>query len=209
MWRALGWLGVAALALAARWFDSPACRAACAFVVLVLIGASAPRALRWATGLAVLVALILLVGGGVDILLSALPALISGLIAWIFARSLLPGRRALIAKAIASLDGAAQLDDPAVARYAYRLTWVWALYQSALAILAALLALQSVRQIAWLPSWMPGPSLFGTIVLPAAVLTLFLGEFALRRWLLPQAPRHGLFVFARDLIRAWPRLIGD
>ena len=30
MWRAFGWLGIATLALCAHWFDSDACRVACA-----------------------------------------------------------------------------------------------------------------------------------------------------------------------------------
>src|SRR5450432_1156983 len=134
--RALGWLGIALLALLARWFDNDICRVVCAFAVLALIGASAPRALRLSLALTTLVALVLVVVGGVARLLDALPALVAVLIAWIFLRSLRHGRTPLIARAIVSIDGAAQLDDPAVVRYARRLTWVWAVYQTALAIAA-------------------------------------------------------------------------
>jgi uncharacterized membrane protein len=207
--RALGWLGVAALALPARWYDNDICRAACAFLVLALIGSSAPRVLRLPLALTMLVALVLIVRGGVANLLDALPALIAALIAWIFLRSLRRGRTPLIARAIAALDGATQLDDPAVARYARRLTWVWAVYQAALAIAAALLAMHAASRFDWIPKLAPGPRAFGAIVLPLAVAILFLGEFALRRWLLPQAPRHSLVAFVRDLVRVWPSLLGE
>jgi uncharacterized membrane protein len=209
MWRAFGWLGIAALAVCAHWFDSDPCRVACAFGVLALIGINAPRTLRLPLALTVLIAVSLIVSGGVNRLLDALPALIAGLIAWIFSRTLLRNRVPLIGRAIAALDGAAQLNDPAVARYARRLTWIWAGYQSVLAAIAALLAIRAAGGINWLV--MPGlsPRLFGAIVLPLAVVILFLGEFALRRWLLPQAPPHSLPVFVRNLVRVWPTLIGD
>lgn len=209
MWRALGWIGIVALAFAARWYDSDICRGACAFLVLALIGAAAPRALRWPLALVALIALTLVVCAGVAGLFDALPALIAGLIAWIFARSLRRGRKPLIGGAIAALDGPMQLNDPAVARYARRLTWVWALYQTALATIATLLAIHAAGGLDWLPAWAPGPPAFGALVLPLAVVALFLGEFALRPLLLPQAPRHRLFAFVLGLVRVWPGLLGD
>jgi uncharacterized membrane protein len=210
MVRALGWLGIAALAACAHWFDSDSCRVACAFALLALIGIMAPHALRLPLALIALIALTLILFGGVNRGLDAVPALICGLIAWIFARTLRRDRVPLIARAITALDGAAQLsNDPAVARYARRLTWVWAIYQATLAAVAALLAIHAAGGLSWLAMPSMSPRLFGAIVLPLAVAILFLSEFALRRWLLPQAPRHSLLVFVRDLIRAWPSLIGD
>jgi uncharacterized membrane protein len=209
MARAIAWLGIVALAVCAYAFDSDGCRVVCAFAVLALIGIAAPRTLRWPLALAALIALTLIVAGGVNRLLDALPALIAGLIAWIFARTLRHGRVPLIGRAIAALEGATQLDDPVVARYARRLTWVWAIYQSALAGIAALLAAHAAGRLDWLATPGFNPRVFGAIVLPVAVAILFLGEFVLRRRLLPQAPQHSLFVFVRNLVRVWPSLIRD
>ena len=210
MARALGWLGIAALAACAHWFDSDSCRVASVFALLALIGVNAPRALRLPLALIALIALTLILVGGVNRLLDAVPALIAGLIAWIFARTLRRDRVPLIGRAIAALDGVAQLNsDPAIARYARRLTWVWAIYQIALAAIAALLAMNAAGGLSWLVTPGLSPRLFGAIVLPLAVALLFMGEFALRPWLLPQAPRHSLLAFVRNLVRVWPSLIGD
>ncbi len=209
MTRVLGWLGVAALALLGHVYDSDACRTVCAFLVLVLVAAGAPRTLRPVIALIALVAGALVACAGVSALLDSLPALIAGLVAWIFLRSLLRDRMPVIARAIAVMDGPAQLDDPAVAVYARRLTWLWAIFQSTLAIVAALLAMRAAGWLEWMPTFLPGPRAFGAVVLPVAVASLFLAEFAARRWLLPQAPRHGLLAFVRDLVRVWPSLLGE
>jgi uncharacterized membrane protein len=140
--------------------------------------------------------------------LDALPALIAALVGWLFARTLARGRRPLIARAIAAIDGPQWLDDPAVAAYARRLTAVWAVWQSALAACAALLALHAHGFFAD-SAWLPSPRAFGWIVLPLAVAALFLGEFFLRPYLLPQTPRRGLFAFIAALIRHWPALLAE
>jgi predicted LPLAT superfamily acyltransferase len=129
--------------------------------------------------------------------LDALPALVAGLVGVVFALTLRRGRTPLIARAIAAIDGVELLSDAGVARYARRLTWLWAAYQFALAGVAAWLALRAT------------PAEFALVWLPGAVALLFVGEFALRPWLLPQAPRHNLFVFIAKLIRCWPRMLRD
>lgn len=208
MTRVMGWLGIFALAVCAHYFDSTLLRAACVPALLILIATSAPAPMRIALVLlAVLTALPIGFGYGAA-LLDATPALIAALVGWMFARTLLRGRRPLIARAVVAMDGAQMLDDPAVARYTRRLTLTWALYQGALALLALLLAL---RGWYWPERWpaLPGPRLFGVVLLPLAVAVLILGEFALRRRLLPQAPPRSLYTFARDLVRAWPALLAE
>ena len=139
--------------------------------------------------------------------LDALPAIIAALIGWLFARTLARGRMPLIARAIAAIDGADLLADANIARYARRLTLVWAVYQFILAAIAAALALHAHGWLALPQPTLPG--WFGFVWLPVAVALMFLGEFALRPRFLPQAPRHNLFNFMRKLVRAWPQLLLD
>ncbi|MGA9334608.1 MAG: hypothetical protein WBV39_10065 [Rudaea sp.] len=209
MWRALGWLGIAALAAYAHWQHSDAWRATGAFAAIVFIALIAPRSLRYAAGLLGLLAVGVLAVGGVAPMLASLPSLICAFVAWLFARTLYGGRRPLIARAIAAIDGAAHLDDVQVARYARRLTKVWVVWQSAFAMLGAAVALHANGRFLPQSTYFPGPVEFGAIILPLAVALLFLGEFFLRPLLLPQAPRHALWWFATRLVRAWPQLLGD
>ena len=140
-------------------------------------------------------------------LFDIVPALIAALIGWLFARTLLGNREPLIARAILVVDGPEPLKDPAVIRYARRLTAVWAIFQFALAAIGIVLALHAWGMMA---SWdLPSPARFGLIGLPLAVAILFVAEFALRGWLLPQAPRLAFVEFLRRLLRAWPDLIKD
>ena len=126
--------------------------------------------------------------------------MIAAFVAFVFARTLLPNRTPLIARAIAAIDGPQWLAQARVARYARGLTAIWAIYQALLTALA-LLALLRVGPL-------PGPRTFD-IILPVAVVVLFVGEFLLRPMLLPDVPRHSLLSFARRLILAWPQLLDD
>jgi uncharacterized membrane protein len=148
-------------------------------------------------------------GGGVALALDLLPALIAAFLAYLFARTLRPGRMPLVARAVAVLDGAARLADPAVARYARTLTGVWAGYQSALAVLAVLAALNDRGLVPMLPGGLPSARGFGAVGLPLAVAALFIAEFFWRRIRLPQAPRRSFAAFACALLRAWPRLLEE
>jgi uncharacterized membrane protein len=206
--RILGWLGIIALAVCARWLDSAVLRAACVPALLLLVSSSAPAPMR--RPLLVMAALTVLpIGfGHGDALLDATPALIAALVGWMFARTLLPGRRPLIARAVVAMDGPQMLEDPAVARYTRRLTLVWALYQAALASIGLILALGAWYGPQRWPA-LPGPRMFGVVLLPLAVAALILAEFALRPLLLPQAPPRSLYTFMRDLVRAWPALLAE
>ena len=200
MARAIGWLCVAVLAIGAHVFDNDWLRGATAFAAIGLIAVFAPASLRIALGVLAAIAAGVLIGFGTNTLLDALPALIAAFVAFLFARTLLPNRTPLIARAIVAIDGPEWLAKPHVARYARSLTAVWAIYQS----LLAALALAAMYHVAWLP----GPRVFG-IVLPIAVATLFIAEFMIRPVWLPDVPRHSLLSFARRLILAWPTLLDD
>jgi hypothetical protein len=207
--RRLAWLGIVAAGVWAAVYDSDAARTACALAILTLVAVSAPLALRPVCIAMGLVALVLAAACGASALLDALPATIAAFVAYLFARTLLRPRVTLIGRAIIALDGAERLADPAIARYARRLTLVWALYQSALAAVGAILALHTRGWFAGLPAHTPSPLLFGTFLLPCAVAILFLGEFVLRPYWLPQAPRRGLIEFVHGLVRTWPQLLDD
>jgi uncharacterized membrane protein len=208
MRRVLGWLGIVALAGCAHHFDSIALRAACVPALLLLIAAGAPPSMRVALIVSAVSTTLPIGLGFGNALLDATPALVAALVGWMFARTLLPGRRPLIARAVVAMDGADLLRDAAVARYTRSLTLTWALYQGALALLALLLAL---RGWYWPDRWpaLPGPRLFGVVLLPLAVALLILGEFVLRPRLLPQAPARSLVAFLRALVRAWPALLAE
>lgn len=163
------------------------------------------RALIW-LGVIALTAIAYLSGNA--LLRDALPVLLTSFVAWLFARTLRAGRTPLIARAIAALDGPQWLADPAIARYAWRLTLLWATYLFLLASVVATLALHA-RYGATSSTWTQTAQRFGAPGLPLAVAALFIGEFALRRRLLPQAPRYGFFAFVRGLIRHWPALLDE
>jgi len=208
MRRALGWLVIVLLAVGAHLLDTPWLRAACVPAILLLLGSSAPASLRHGLiGLAIGSTILIAFGFG-EPLVDATPALIAGIVAWLFARTLVHGRRPLIARAVVAMDGPALLEDAAVARYTRRLTLLWALYQASLAALALLLALRARYWPSFLPQ-LPGPRVFGVVVLPLAVAALVVVEFALRPRLLPQAPPRSLPAFARELVRAWPALLAE
>lgn len=205
--RWLAWLIVLALIVGARVFDSAALRAACLPAVLLMLALTAPPLRTALLAFAGAVLLATALGHGAAVL-DLTPAFIAALIGWIFLRTLRRGRRPLIARLIVAIDGPAQLDDAAVARYAQRLTLLWACYQAALAVAAAALAVRAWNCAGCAPA-LPSPPVFGVVVLPLAVAALLLGEFWLRPRLLPQAPRRSLAQFVRAMLRAWPAALAD
>jgi uncharacterized membrane protein len=205
--RIVAWLGVVALAILGAGLDSALLRGLCLPAVLLALAAGA-RALRTALLWLAAVALIPLLLGYGETALSLTPALIAGLIAWIFARTLARGRRPLIARMIAAMDGVQMLQDAAIDRYARRLTALWAAYQGALAVVGVLLAAHAWFFPGRWP-WLPDARLFGILILPAAVTMLLLVEFALRPRLLPQAPQRSLPAFLRGVLLAWPAALED
>jgi uncharacterized membrane protein len=205
MTRLAGWCAFAALVLLGHAFDNASLRAVGAPLLLLLLAGSVAGALRIVLALLAALSLALIAAGQGDRVLDLMPALIAGAVAWLFARTLRRDSEPLIARAIAAIDGREPLADPAVARYARRLTALWAAYQAALAAIATLLAVGH-----WIePALEPTPRLFGLVVLPLAVAALGLVEFLLRPRLLPQAPRRSLGAFLHSLARAWPSILND
>jgi len=205
--RIAAWLGFIALAVVSAYLNNSLLRALCAPALLLAVAAGMPALRRVLLGLAACALIAVVLGYG-DATLAALPALIAALIGWIFARTLRAGRRPLIARMIAAMDGEGMLHDPGIAHYARRLTGLWAAWQGALALIGVVLAV-AASCCAAATAWLPGPRLFGAALLPAAVIALLLGEFLLRPRLLPQAPRRTLPQFLHGLLRAWPAALSD
>jgi len=197
------WLAILALALGGALLHNETLTAAIAPLALAYLLVASPRILRFAIAAIVVVEVAAWWIGGARLMLDLLPAAIAAFVGWLFARSLIAPRRPLIARAIAAIDGAAQLGEIAVARYARRLTVLWAAFQALLATLGLLCVLHDRGAIA-VP--MPSPQAYD-LILPLAVAMLFFGEFLLRPRLLPQVPRHTLVGFLHELGRVWPELI--
>ena len=201
------WLSILLLVALGRLLSDERYTAAVAPLVIVALWVGAPRGLRAAIAVVAAALLGAWFGGGTGLLIALLPATFAALVGWLFARTLLPGRQPLIARAISVIDGPGELDDPAVLHYAGRLTALWALVQFALALLGLSCAAHALS--GWPSFALPSPALFGGVILPGTVVLLFVAEFVARGWLLPQAPRKNLFAFARSLACAWPQLIEE
>ena len=142
------------------------------------------------------------------------PPLLLGLVGWFFGRTLRAPSRPLIARIVQAIDGEEFAAQPAVASYARRLTQTWAVLLATLAAAAVFMAfcvvpdgaLAALGIAAPLPltpaQWSHWINLAGY----GSVALAFAGEFALRRVLLPQAPKHSFAEFARRVARLWPEL---
>jgi len=142
------------------------------------------------------------------------PPLILGAMAALFGRTLKSGTTPLVSRFVRALDGAEFAARPKIVRYARAVTLAWTVLLSALALASFVLAL-----IVWpdgafaaLGLDMPfalSPAAWGLAVSFGGygVMALaFVLEFALRRVVLPEAPRRRFGEFARRMAGLWPEL---
>ena len=185
-------------------------------LALLLPGLARGSAIALLSLLAALVLLALCVAGGAARLPGYfVPPLLLGAAAWFFGRTLNPASQPLIARIVTALDGADFAAQPQIVRYARGLTRIWAWGLGTLAAIAAALVLcvvpdgvialsGSTPPLSLTPSqWSRCVNLGGY----GSVCVAFAGEFLLRRWLLPQVPRHSFPEFARRVMKLWPELI--
>lgn len=147
--------------------------------------------------------------------LLAPPVLFSGLLAWLFARSLRRGRVALITRLVEVSEGP---PPPEVARYTRTLTAAWAGLLGAITTMNALLALVAVpdgvlARLGHPPPWsVPQArwSLIANLLIYGLVVAFFLGEYAYRRRRFPDRPYGNFVGFMRRLgalgPEAWRRI---
>jgi len=99
------------------------------------------------------------------------------LMAWGFGRTLQPGHEPLISQFARRIHGADY--SPAIARYTRQVTWAWTLYFVAIALISVVLFV-AAPLVVW--SWFIN---FVTFILLGL---MFAGEYAVRRWRLPDIP---------------------
>jgi uncharacterized membrane protein len=164
-----------------------------AIFVALAVAALAARMPPWVGGLAALAAIgaawIDLAVIAQLVLAGPMLAFLAG--AWLFGRTLLPGRTPLVER-ISRLERGG--DFPAgLARYARGLTRAWAILLAGIpAADAALAAAQS---------------LFVNFVSYALVAALYFGEYAYRLWRYPQFPHRNPLAVAANLVRRAPELL--
>lgn len=169
----------------------------------------------WLLWLALALGLLALLPLGLATLpMELLPALLPALAAALFGASLRCGREPLVARFVRLSEGDAAPTDAVTARYTHAVTVAWALLLAAMATIALLLATFAVPggllAMAGVAAPWPLPrawwSLWSNAIAYAVLGTAFVLEYALRRWLLPLAPRRGFVAFARTLTTHWPEL---
>lgn len=168
-----------------------------ALFAALAVAALTARAPLWAAGL---VALAALGAAWIDLAVLAQLALAGPMLAflagaWLFGRTLLPGRTPLVER-ISRLERGG--DFPAgLARYARRLTWAWAILLAGIPAADAALAVFATAA---------AQSLFVNFVSYALVAALYFGEYAYRLWRYPQFPHHNPLAVAANLARRAPEL---
>lgn len=204
------------LAHAAAW-SGRAEIALFAGLVLALIalwpGLAARRPLPWVLLAIAVAALLALARLDLATLpLFAPPVLLNAFLAWVFGRTLAPGRRPLIETMVWVLrDRPAQI-DPAIQRYARRLTGLWAGLLGALALTNLILALCAAPDGLLLSAGIAPPvavplaawSLFANVLNYLIVAAFFVIEFALRKRYFPDQPYRNLLDFTVRVARLGP-----
>ena len=166
-----------------------------AFLALAAAGMLAARA-PWPLAALVAAAALGVPWVGFDLvaqLALAGPAVAFLAMAWLFGRTLAPGRTPLVERiSRAERDGEF---PPALAPYTRRLTLAWTVLLAAIPVADAALAL------------LAGPAAQSAIVNLASwtlIAGLFFGEYAYRRWRYPQFPHKPPLAVARNLVRRAP-----
>lgn len=153
-----------------------------------------------------------------QMLLLAPPMLFVGFVAWMFGRSLIAPRQALITRIVAAMERTAPADLPReLHRYSRRLTAMWAGLLAGLAVANGALALIAVPDgvLARLGHTAPVTigqeewSLFANLLNYGIVGGFFVGEYVLRKRLFPHRPYRHFFDFLRQMAALGPRFWRD
>jgi len=145
------------------------------------------------------------------------PAIVTDLFgAWLFARTLTPGRVPLIERIVRLLHAPDEQLDPAIEVYARRLTIAWAGLFAVLAAVSLAMALFAAPNgILLLLGLHPGVtvpqevwSLFANLLEYGIVAAFFAIEYGYRRQRFPQQPYANILDFLRRMVRVAPAAFG-
>lgn len=195
-------------------FSLAACVLLLTLLMLPGLAARRPRSwIGWTLTLAVMA--VLWLHGMVGLLLECVPIAINVLLASLFGRSLRAGSTPLIARFIAAVEGAGQLQVPGVARYAHQLTWFWTLLTAAQAGVLAVLLLCAepgglLYALGIATPW-PVPAALAQSYMHLGgyglIAAAFLLENMFRRWHLRHIEHPRLHALALGVAARWPQLV--
>lgn len=153
--------------------------------------------------------------------LFAPPILLNAFLAWLFGHTLAHGRMPLIERIIRAMRGEPSELDPAIVRYARRLTLLWSGLFLLLALISLVLALLAVPQ-GLLSSFGVAPpvavpltlwSLFANVLNYLLVALFFVAEYAWRKRVFPDQPYRNFGDFLQRMLRLgpafWRQLLSD
>ncbi len=189
-------------------------------VVLLLAGGLRRHAL-WAwtalVGSVLVLALLARHPNGLWLPLYLPPVLLTGMLAWIFGRTLFAGREPLILQFAEIVRNPDERLSPAVVHYVRKLTLGWAVLLSTLAMLCLVLALiavpdgifeqfgiQTGLHVAH-STW----SLFANVLNYLIIAAFFLLEYGYRRLRFPEQPHRSFPEFLQRIALAAPRLLAQ
>jgi uncharacterized membrane protein len=150
----------------------------------------------------------------IELTLYAPPVLIMAFMAWVFGHTLRRGEVPLIERIVRAFHDPAENLDPAIFRYARRLTWLWAILLGALAVVNLVLALVATPNGLLLALGIDPPvtvpqriwSLFANLLNYVVIGGFFVTEYVVRRRRFPQQEYSGIVDFTQRLIRLGPSL---
>jgi uncharacterized membrane protein len=155
--------------------------------------------------------------GAAELALFLPPTLINCYMAWLFGHTLLAGRVPLIELIVRRMHDPEETLDPAISRYAARLTSAWTALFIAQAAANTVLALIASPQGLLLAAGIAPPvtvplevwSLFANVLNYLIVGAFFLAEYAYRRRRFPQQPYRDIFDFLRRARATAPAVLRD
>lgn len=184
--------------------------AVCAFVTLLgvllwpaLLSASRVAWLAW-VGCTLALATTLWLGI-VSQTFELVPVLVNAGIAWLFGRTLLPGREALINTMVRLIEGEDRLDQPGIRIYTVRLTLVWAVVMGVQAALLLVIwwllhVTHTIDSGTITHAWLR----FGNY---AVIGVLFVLEYGWRRISLRNVEHLGFWQTMTRIARCWPEIV--